>query len=75
MYSIKLDKKFKHLSRTCNNASGAIKAKMEQNVERKRRLANQAFLQDYQDEIPLVRALLKNISIEQAAKELKENNT
>lgn len=75
MYDIKLDKKFKRLSRTCNTASEAIKAKIDQNVERMRRLANWAFLQDYQAEIPLVRASLKNISIEQAAKELKENNT
>jgi hypothetical protein len=75
MYSIKLDKKFKRLSRTCHTASEAIKAKIDQNVERKRRLANRAFLKDYQDEIPLVRASLKNISIEQSAKELKENNT
>lgn len=74
MYSIQLDKKFKHLSRTCNTASEDIKAKIEQDVERKRRRTNRTFLQDYQDEIPFVRALLKNISIEQAAKELKENN-
>ena len=63
MYSIKLDKKFKHLSRTCNNASGAIKAKMEQNVESKRRLANPAFVHEYEAEQPLVRALLTHITI------------
>lgn len=75
MNSTELNKKFKRLFRTGNVASVAIKAKIGQNVERTRRLANQAFLQDYQDEIPLVRASLKNISIVQAAQELKESNT
>ena len=78
MITISIDKAFKKLSKTCAKASEAIKVKIEsQNETRKlnrERRNNKKFLEGYKDEIPLARASLKGISIEQAAKEIKEVN-
>lgn len=70
----KLDKAFKKLYKTCRNASESIKTRIEEQNERKRlnkeKKNNKKFIEGYKDEIPLARASLNNISIEQAAKEI-----
>lgn len=76
MKQLNIDSAFKKLSKTLIKSSEAIREKIEQQNERKRANRelhnNKKFLELYKNEIPLVRASLKSISIEKAAKEIKE---
>lgn len=69
-----IDKRFKALSKTCNKASKAIKDKVDKYEDRKKILKkqrdNKKVLEAYKD-IPLVRAVLNGTSIEQAANEIR----
>lgn len=74
MNAVKIDKAFKKLSKTCSKASKDIKLKIEKQNEAKKKNQIKKFLDVYKDEIPLVRASLKRISIEQAAKEIQQSH-
>ena len=78
MKQLNIDQAFKKLSKTLIKSSEAICERIEQQNERKkanRELQNnKKFLEGYKNEIPLVRASLSRISIEKAAKEIKEIN-